>query len=125
MVMREKEEPGQTPDFPFLRTMKGLRTALIIEVRREFETFDLERLEGADPVVQERIVREALAKAGEVYDKLLYRDKTEQLRQVVEAFQEGRLSVTGLLQGLELKPKTEAGKDGGFLGKIRGIFSKP
>lgn len=124
MVVGEREVQGKTSDFSYLRGMKTLKTALEKGVKGEFETLDLQRLEKADSAVQNRIVAEALGVAVEEYDRLVYRDKLDQVGRIKRAFfEEGKLSIHELWQGLGLPIKTETGGRK-FLDKIKDSLGK-
>lgn len=105
-------------DFSFLRSMKGVKTALEKVVRSEFGKLDLKMLSEAGVTVQERIVGEAFGNAGQEYDRLVYRDKIDQLEQVRKAYSEGELTLPDLLEGLGFKAQVESGRGKGFLNRI-------
>ncbi|MGB9637240.1 MAG: hypothetical protein ACPLY7_00370, partial [Microgenomates group bacterium] len=103
-IVVEKERLLSTsPEFLFLRAMKGLKEALVEEVTEEFNTFDLKRFEKASSEDQGRIIKSAFDKARQEYSRLAYQDKLKQLGQAEEAFEKGDLNVSRLLQELELR----------------------
>lgn len=127
MVEIEKRSAGtEKNDFLYLGKMKVVRAALEEEVRREFGALDLERLKKAVPEDQKRMVKEAFVKAGQEYDRLVYRDKKEQLKQTEKAFEEGRLTLPELLQGLEFQLTAAEGGDRkkSFMGKLNQFFKR-
>lgn len=90
-------------DFFYLKYMKGLGEALKAQVTEAYGVFDLGRLEQALPEDQKSLVGKAFEAARVEYDQQDNHDKRVQIKEVKEAFGEGRLTLTELLEGLGLK----------------------
>ncbi len=112
---------SERTDFSYLRYMRGVREALEAQVTKEYGTFGLGRLGQASSEVQKRVIEGSFEAARVEYEKPPNpsRDKLVQLEEVKKAFEEGRLTLTELLEGLGLKTPVESGR-GGFLGWIKG-----
>lgn len=113
------EKVGET-DFSYLKDMKGVRQALVAQVTGANGAVDLGRLVQASPEDQRILVENALEVARVDYVLRESHAKLRQLGEVREAFGEGRLTLTGFLEGLELKTKpVESSKGKKIFGRIR------
>lgn len=101
-------------DFSYLRYMRGVREALEARVTEAYGAFDLGRLEQATAEDQKSLVERAFEAARVEYEKPPNPNpsKLVQLEEVKEAFGEGRLTLTELLEGLRLKAQVESGRRG-------------
>ena len=93
------------------------------ELKNQFSALNLGELKKAEKEERDEIVVRTIGQAEVVYEGLEYREKIDQARKIKEAYLGGKLTLDGLLRGLGL-PEAETG-NGGILGKIKGLFSKP
>lgn len=123
MALAERpSEKAEGTEFSYLKYMKGLREAL-----GACGVFDLGSLEQTSPEVQKNLVERAFEAARVEYEKPPNPNpaKLVQLKEVEEAFSEGKLTLTGLLEGLGLEAQqARGGRQGGFLERIKSSLRK-
>lgn len=113
-------EKVERTDFSYLKDMKGVRQALVAQVTGADGAVDIGRLVQASPEDQRILVENALEVARVDYVQRKSHDKLRQLGEVREALGEGRLTLTGFLEGLGLKaPVVENSWGKGVFGRIK------
>ncbi len=106
-------------DFSYLKYMKGLREAL-----GGYGVLNLGSLKQVSPEDQKSLVGRAFEAAKLEYGRQESQDKLRQLKEVEEALSEGKLTLTGLLEGLGLEAQAGEGRHGGFFERVKSSLRK-
>ncbi len=107
-----------------LRYMEVLKAALKKVAEAVYMGEGIKGLKGAAPEDQRKVVEMAFEEAHKGYAALGYPRKQSQLLRTREAYNEGRLELTGLLQGLKLEATPKDSRMQSLLSRLRGILGR-